>query len=332
MESTPFISFVIPVYNAERFIYRCMDSLSAQSENSEWEAIIIDDGSQDSSLEICRRFADKQPRFRVFSQTNHGSNFTYEKGAGLARGQYIVFLDHDDWIAPHFIETSIQILEEFQPDVVQFCCQYYNPSTLAVSMTESLRNSGFFEGRKGIEQMYHDYLRTIDSPLFLQTHARKIIKKELLTNCHFIGDPCGADEVFISTVISKAHSVYLSSQVLFRVLELTESQSRRFSPLTSAELKMEMYCNLIPILLKRFGRDSYPLFELDYFPECYKRYLLLATEGGSIKKSLLKRIKQAVKHRRRSVEYGLSSRETLSFRFSLRFPRAYVFLRRHIPH
>lgn len=90
-------SIILPVYNVEKYLPRCLDSLLNQTLN-ELEFICIDDGSTDKSLDILRRYARKDSRFIIVTQENQGSGVARNKGLQLAKGKYIAFLDPDDWI------------------------------------------------------------------------------------------------------------------------------------------------------------------------------------------------------------------------------------------
>ncbi len=96
------ISIIIPVYNVERFIERCVDSLLAQTFD-DFELILINDGSSDRSGEICDRYAQRDGRVRVIHKRNGGVSTARNAGLDLARGRYICFIDSDDWVDPNFL-------------------------------------------------------------------------------------------------------------------------------------------------------------------------------------------------------------------------------------
>ena len=90
------VSIIIPVYNAEAFIARCLKSVSDQS-YKDWECIIVNDGSTDGSLCLCEQWAQKDTRFNVISQTNGGVSSARNIGMTQAKGDYVCFIDVDDW-------------------------------------------------------------------------------------------------------------------------------------------------------------------------------------------------------------------------------------------
>lgn len=112
----PLISILIPVFQAEKTICRCLKSVLEQT-NDNFEVVIIDDGSTDATPSICQSFAcDK--RFRIYSQCNMGVAATRQKLMELARGKYIQFVDADDWVEPNMVERYCEILHESAPDLV----------------------------------------------------------------------------------------------------------------------------------------------------------------------------------------------------------------------
>lgn len=103
------ISVIVPVYNAEKYLHRCVDSILAQT-YSDFELLLIDDGSKDSSGEICDEYAQKDTRVRVFHKENGGVSSARNLGLDNARGEWVTFVDSDDWIDSHFLEMfSAQI-------------------------------------------------------------------------------------------------------------------------------------------------------------------------------------------------------------------------------
>ena len=97
---TPSISVVLAVYNAEKTLQRCLDSILSQ-QFRDFEVIAINDGSQDGSMDILKELAARDTRVRVFEQKNRGVAATRQKGHDLAEGKYLIHIDADDWIDPN---------------------------------------------------------------------------------------------------------------------------------------------------------------------------------------------------------------------------------------
>ena len=101
--NSPLISIIIPVYNAERYLRQCLDSVVAQTYTN-WECLLVDDGSKDGSGEICDEYAKKSSRFRVFHKENGGVSSARNTGIEESKGEWVYFCDADDYVYPKGIE------------------------------------------------------------------------------------------------------------------------------------------------------------------------------------------------------------------------------------
>ncbi|MGN0202626.1 MAG: glycosyltransferase family 2 protein, partial [Candidatus Cryptobacteroides sp.] len=113
----PKISVIVPVYNAESTIRRCVDSILAQT-FTDFECLLIDDGSKDRSGEICDEYAAKDSRVRVFHKENGGVSSARNVGLDNAKGEWVTFVDSDDWIDSYYL-SSFEIEEE-----IDFSCTH----------------------------------------------------------------------------------------------------------------------------------------------------------------------------------------------------------------
>ena len=113
----PTVSIIVPVYNAEKYLHRCVDSILTQ-EYTDFELILADDGSKDSSSEICDQYAADDSRVRVIHKENTGVSDTRNLAISLACGTYLQFLDSDDWITPDATKSFVRAAEEHCCDLV----------------------------------------------------------------------------------------------------------------------------------------------------------------------------------------------------------------------
>ncbi len=104
--TTPTISVIVPVYNAEKYLRRCIDSVLAQT-YQDFELLLIDDGSKDSSGAICDEYVAKDARVRVFHKENGGVSSARNVGLDNARGEWITFVDSDDWISKDYLKEMV---------------------------------------------------------------------------------------------------------------------------------------------------------------------------------------------------------------------------------
>jgi glycosyltransferase involved in cell wall biosynthesis len=113
----PEISIIVPVYQAEKWMRRCLDSIVAQS-FADWECILVDDGSTDNSGRLCDEYAANDSRFRVIHQPNGGVAVARQTGLDVARGKYVIHVDPDDWVDADYLKAFYDKAEEVQADMV----------------------------------------------------------------------------------------------------------------------------------------------------------------------------------------------------------------------
>ena len=122
MENTPRISVIIPVYNVEKYLGKCLSSLVEQTFR-DFEIIAVNDGSTDHSLEILRRFEENYDFITVIDQENKGISLSRNRGMDIARGEYLCFVDSDDFVAPCYLQRLYELCQENKADIA--CCSYY---------------------------------------------------------------------------------------------------------------------------------------------------------------------------------------------------------------
>ena len=130
------LSFIVPVYNVEKYLRKCVDSLLAQDYDN-YEIILVDDGSTDGSGEICDEYASPNsltpslinslPQIRVIHQKNAGLSAARNTGIAASKGEYVMFVDSDDYIEPNVLKGLLEQVERDSLDVLRYRLQYVNP-------------------------------------------------------------------------------------------------------------------------------------------------------------------------------------------------------------
>lgn len=115
--SNPLVSIIVPVYNAEKTAAYCLESICGQTYPA-LEILVLNDGSADGSLAVCRQLAAQDPRIRVIDKPNTGVSDTRNRGLDLARGKYVQFVDSDDCLLPEYTETLVAAAEQAAADLV----------------------------------------------------------------------------------------------------------------------------------------------------------------------------------------------------------------------
>lgn len=128
----PKISVIMPVYNEERFLRQCLDSVMAQTEK-DIEIICVDDESTDGSLAILRKYEQKDPRIKVLTQKNAGAGAARNNGLAAATGKYLSFLDSDDFFEPDMLENAMAACERENADFCVFKADLFDVQTGASS-------------------------------------------------------------------------------------------------------------------------------------------------------------------------------------------------------
>ena len=135
----PKVSIVVPIYNVEKFLCQAVDSILNQS-LKDIEIILVDDGSPDNCGKICDKYADKDPRVRVIHQKNGGLGSAYNSGIKAASGEYIGFVEPDDWIEPEMYEVLYNNAKKYNTDATK--CDFYVYDSTA-EKKDKIQNYGF---------------------------------------------------------------------------------------------------------------------------------------------------------------------------------------------
>ena len=134
------LSIIIPVYNVEKHISKCLDSLVNQDVNkTDYEVIIVNDGSKDKSASIAVSYCESQDNFFLYNQENQGVGAARNKGLSIAIGEYIYFLDPDDYLADNVLDELISIATKYKSDVLTFNTQNTTSKTLNSSNSNNVK-------------------------------------------------------------------------------------------------------------------------------------------------------------------------------------------------
>lgn len=117
----PEISVVVPIYNVERYLSQCVDSILQQT-FVDFELILVDDGSTDNSFDICKKYERLDSRIKIVHQENEGLSSARNAGIDIASGRYIMFVDSDDFLLPGMIDELHSICTKYKADIS--CCDY----------------------------------------------------------------------------------------------------------------------------------------------------------------------------------------------------------------
>ena len=206
--SSPAFSIIIPVYNVEKYLPQCVDSVLSQT-YKDFELILVDDGSTDTSPSICDSFAAKDARVQVLHQKNSGVSVARNNGVDVARGGYITFIDSDDWVEPDYLERFH--IEKGDAVLIVQGLEYYDN-----------RNSCFFKqvrvGNTLLEES--DFKKEVEVNNLLHSGypVAKAYKKELL-NTEIRFEPSISyheDHIFVLQTLYNSKTIRLVDSIAYK--------------------------------------------------------------------------------------------------------------------
>lgn len=201
MDSNPLLSIIVPVYNVEAYVASCLDSLLEQDYRN-IEIILIDDGSKDSSYQICQAYAERDARIKLYQQENQGLSVTRNNGLKYAKGELITFLDSDDEVLPDTYNAAIQMLmSQADCDHVQF------PLFKEVGTDRSYRVDNNYAPILGMDAMLSNWV--IDRHISWIV-CNKMYRVELLRQLSFIPGIYFEDNIYISQMLKRSKGICFS--------------------------------------------------------------------------------------------------------------------------
>lgn len=246
------VSVIVPVYNVQRYLEMCLDSLLCQT----WphlEIILVDDGSNDGSERICDEYAQRDSRVKVIHQVNAGAANAKNAGLDAAQGDYIAFMDSDDWAEGDWIKTMLTAAKSSHADVVEcsFRLDY-------VGSSEAGNPQGTFQ-----ETLFEiqDYLRHYPTQWSCALFWNKLFRAKLLKNVRFHTERrCIDDEFFTYKAVTGANNVLRIAH------ELYHYRQRRSSVTQSKKTRYQRTIDDIDILAERhrWMKIHYPNLSVDY--------------------------------------------------------------------
>ena len=144
----PKVSVIVPVYNAEKYLRECVDSILGQT-LSDIELILVDDGSTDSSPAICDRYAEQDARVQVIHKPNGRAASARNAGLRAASGDYVAFVDSDDWVSPKMYEKMLDTGAD-----VTLCDYVRFQGKTETPFTQPNVNAGFYDKAQMREKIY----------------------------------------------------------------------------------------------------------------------------------------------------------------------------------
>jgi len=225
MSNYPLISLIIPCYNAQQTLEKCLDSVITQSYKN-LEIIIVDDGSSDNTSLICETYQKKDSRIKILRQDNSGVSKARNKGIKAATGEYICFVDSDDWVETNYCSELYNLLVTEEADIAVVEAAYEDKCGNTV-FEKPISDEKLFDGKRALVLLLEDKI--------LQSHPwGKLYKANFLKNINFPENlKCFEDYATLFKIFDKAVKVVKSNQKLYHYIQHDDSLSHNLSSETA---------------------------------------------------------------------------------------------------
>ena len=278
------ISVIIPVYNSEKYLEKCIDSILGQT-FQDFELLLIDDGSTDSSGEICDRYAVHDSRIKVLHKPNGGVSSARNIGIELALGDWITFVDSDDWVESNYLSTMISHVVDgvdivisyprtFTPNSYDLPAEHYEGLISAENFSLLFSECGMGKYTYSVTKLYR----------------RTFINKEKLRFDETLS--MGEDHIFLYQSFLKARSVYVSKSIVYNYRYVEGGLSKRTHDLDVEVYGYKQIRTIIPQVIEKFGIANQEV--MAQFQAVYSLYIyrvLLALYNGATLATRGKRLK-----------------------------------------
>ncbi len=228
------VSIIIPIYNTEAYLGKCLQGIVSQSYKN-LEIILVNDGSTDHSTDICKEYASKDNRIKYLSQSNSGASTARNNGLDHARGDYVMFVDSDDWIDSNMVEELVEGIIKHKTSMVisQVPGDIVVPSDMTVEKFQALETilGGAWWGPVG-----------------------KLFRKDLVDDIRFPKATISEDYVFMVHTVLKCESIYYDSRCFYH----RETRTGSLSRMSLSKRKFEEYDNVSYVA--QFIRENYPQY------------------------------------------------------------------------
>ena len=302
------ISVIVPVYNAEKFLNRCIDSILEQTYTN-FELILVDDGSTDHSLDILKKYVEQDERVSLICQQNKGVSGARNTGLQAAKGEYFLYIDADDWVEKDMIEKLIFIGQRENADIVMCDSDHADEKTNVIEELE-IETEVWDQDKQQYEFMKHQRLTGM--------LWNKLIHRRLAKGVRFNEKTSyGEDAEFLWEILKKSQKMIVINAILYHhVQEQTSISHLSFSEKKYSAIPMWEH------IIKDVSQNNPKLINLA------KERLMSATVFSMYEAKRCKyKNRDQVKHMRRIVRKNLNTflqSQNVSKKFKLYAIAAYL--------
>lgn len=298
--SRPLLSIIVPVYNVEKYIERCIKSILNQSFTN-FELILVDDGSLDNCGIICDNYKKKDSRIRVIHKKNGGLSDARNAGIKIANGKYIAFVDSDDFINKYMYEILYKNAKKLDGDIsicnFKIICENDGIDENILISSEDIQ---VYDRNEALNKLYGN------ESLQFTVAWNKIYKRKLFSNIRYDYGKCHEDEFIIHKLIYKSNKIVSCSEKLYYYFENDESIMRRkfnvnrVDGIEAMEKRMSFFREKALIELEYKTQNMFLYY---FFPYYYK--VKMELKDSNCLKKMKKQFKRNYKYLFRNPNYNL---------------------------
>jgi glycosyltransferase involved in cell wall biosynthesis len=263
--STPLLSIIVPVYNTKPYLAVCLDSILKQ-EWTDYEIILVDDGSTDGSAALCDEYASRYENIRCHHQKNSGHTAARQQGFRLSRAEYVTFADSDDWVAPDMYTRMGRAAAETNADILH--CNYIAAMPDSEKKCASPFAPGFYDKKRLTEEVYPYMIYSgtffvygIAPSMCNKLFRRSLLEKHLLRVPHDV--LVGEDGLASYSCMLEASSIYFFDEAFYYYRSNVTSITHN----TMSEKRLSENHTMFEMYSRIMDYTQYPCLEkqLDYF-------------------------------------------------------------------
>ncbi len=291
-------SVIVPIYNIEKYLKRCIDSVLSQSFN-DFELILVDDGSPDSCPQICDEYACRDARIKVIHKKNGGLVSARQEGIKIAKGEYVFHLDGDDAICPDALGSAQEIIKKHNPDIVSFSYKRCVDGVVG-EIVDDMADEGLYNKNDMITHIYPHLLSDKNMKNLFYFLWGKAIRRELATK-HQLNVNCaislGEDLSCSTPCYLDANTVYMSKKAIYLYTVRGDSITNDF--------KTSQITQIADVII---GLRNLNVEKPDDFEDqiarysCFLCFAILAAAAEGKHFSSIKKIKELIKNSLHNAE------------------------------
>lgn len=300
----PEISIIVPVYNVEKYIRRCLDSILAQT-FTDWECILVDDGSPDNSGTICDEYTEKDNRFRVIHKENGGQAIARNVALDIAQGEYFAFIDSDDCVHPQYLDILYSTAKQHNA-TISVC----SAISFSVKPPEQENIKEICSVKKGAEFFRDCFLGAIDyKPWVLWD---KLWKRECFDNIRMPAHRKHEDNAIVYKMLYEADTIVDCNNQLYYYFSNPSGTMGEHNPQRRLD-----YIKVLQEMLAFFSDKNDP----EILRKLNRNYLYYLEETCVLEKTLISQLKPLIKkqiaHERQYYKIDITTHSRL---FNIVYP------------